>query len=61
VVNDGSTDTTAEVLAEYGDAIRVLTQPNGGPSSTRNLGISEAKGDFPSGLALIYNLVNRVT
>ncbi len=46
VVNDGSTDTTAQVLAEYGNSIRVLTQPNGGLSSARNLGISEAKGEF---------------
>jgi glycosyltransferase involved in cell wall biosynthesis len=46
VVNDGSTDTTAEVLAEYGEAIRVLNQPNGGLSSARNLGIIEAMGEF---------------
>ena len=46
VVNDGSTDTTAEVLAGYEAAIRVLTQPNGGLSSARNLGISEARGEF---------------
>jgi glycosyltransferase involved in cell wall biosynthesis len=46
VVNDGSTDTTAEVLADYGDSIQVLAQPNGGLSSARNLGISEAQGEF---------------
>ncbi len=46
VVNDGSTDATAEVLARYGDVIRVLTQPNGGLSSARNLGISEARGEY---------------
>ncbi len=46
VVNDGSTDTTADVLAGYGGAIRVLTQPNGGLSSARNLGIKEARGEF---------------
>lgn len=46
VVNDGSTDTTAEVLAKYGDTIRVLTQPNGGLSSARNTGIREAQGEF---------------
>jgi glycosyltransferase involved in cell wall biosynthesis len=46
VVNDGSTDTTADVLAEYGDAIQVLTQPNGGLSSARNRGIQEARGEF---------------
>lgn len=46
VVNDGSTDTTAQVLAEYGNSIRVLTQPNGGLSSARNLGIREAHGEL---------------
>ena len=32
VVNDGSTDDTASVLAQYGDRIRVVTQPNRGLS-----------------------------
>lgn len=59
MVNDGSTDNTAEVLAKHGNAIRVLTQPNGGPCRTRSLGISEAKGDFLLSLAIAFNLVNR--
>ncbi|RLQ20386.1 glycosyltransferase [Seongchinamella sediminis] len=46
VVNDGSTDSTAEVLAGYGDAIRVLSQSNGGLCSARNLGIKNARGEF---------------
>ena len=36
VVDDGSTDETPEVLAGYGDRIRVVTQPNGGRSAVRN-------------------------
>lgn len=46
VVDDGSTDATPEVLAGYGDRIRILHQPNGGLSSARNLGIRQARGEF---------------
>lgn len=46
VVNDGSTDTTAEVLASYGDAIRLVDKPNGGLSSARNAGIAAAQGEL---------------
>ena len=44
VVDDGSTDNTSEVLATYGDDIRVLYQENKGVSAARNRGISEAAG-----------------
>ena len=46
VVNDGSTDETPAVLAGYGDAIRVVDQPNGGLSNARNSGIREARGEY---------------
>ncbi|MBI3154315.1 MAG: glycosyltransferase family 2 protein [Burkholderiales bacterium] len=46
VVDDGSTDDTAEVLASYGDAVRVLRQRNGGMSSARNAGIRAARGEL---------------
>lgn len=46
VVNDGSIDDTASVLARYGDAVRVIDQPNGGMSSARNAGIRAARGEF---------------
>jgi glycosyltransferase involved in cell wall biosynthesis len=46
VVNDGSTDDTAAVLAGYGEAIRVIDQPNGGMSNARNAGIRAARGEF---------------
>lgn len=46
VVNDGSTDETASVLAGYGETIRVVNQVNGGLSNARNSGIREARGEF---------------
>jgi glycosyltransferase involved in cell wall biosynthesis len=46
VVNDGSTDDTAAVLASYGPAIRMIDQPNGGMSNARNAGIRAARGEF---------------
>ena len=45
VVNDGSTDDTATVLAGYGDRIRVVTQQNAGLSAARNAGIAAATLD----------------
>ena len=46
VVDDGSLDDTAAILAGYGDAIQVISKPNGGLSSARNAGISSAQGAF---------------
>lgn len=46
VVNDGSSDNTLEVLATYGNKIRVVSQPNGGLSAARNAGIRAATCDW---------------
>lgn len=50
VIDDGSTDETPEVIIqlkiEYGAQARFIRKENGGPSSTRNLGIQETTGDF---------------
>ena len=42
VVDDGSTDNTADIAARYG--ARVLRQANSGPAVARNKGIAEARG-----------------
>ena len=48
VVNDGSTDNTADVLARYDDNPRVHCheQANAGQTSAKNRGIREARGEF---------------
>ena len=43
VVNDGSTDNTAEVVARY-SRVRLITQTNAGPAAARNRGALEAQG-----------------
>lgn len=45
VVDDGSTDGTAEVAAQFKDSIRYIYQSNSGPAAARNRGIKIAKGD----------------
>jgi glycosyltransferase involved in cell wall biosynthesis len=46
VVDDGSTDNTSDVLASYGEDVRVLFQENKGVSAARNRGVAEASGQF---------------
>jgi glycosyltransferase involved in cell wall biosynthesis len=49
VVDDGSTDNTKELLAEYVNKLnnfKYIYQDNQGRSAARNLGISLAKGDY---------------
>jgi len=46
VVDDGSTDRTPQILAEYGDGIRIVTKRNGGLSSARNAGIHASRSEF---------------
>jgi hypothetical protein len=46
VIDDGSTDGTAEALRQFGDAIRCVRIENSGPASARNAGIGLAKGPF---------------
>ena len=50
VIDDGSTDDTQQMLArlleQHAGRFRVVSKPNGGAASARNLGIDEAAGDF---------------
>jgi len=46
VVDDGSTDSTAEMIKKYNDQIQYSYQENAGPSAARNRGIAEARGDL---------------
>jgi glycosyltransferase involved in cell wall biosynthesis len=44
VVDDGSTDRTAEIAAVHG--VRVHSQPNAGPAAARNAGLALARGEL---------------
>src|SRR5229473_4326167 len=46
VVDDGSTDDTAQRVSKYGSRIKYLQKQNGGQASAFNLGFAHASGDF---------------
>lgn len=46
VVNDGSTDGTASVLAGYGGAIRMVEQENRGLAGARNSGVRASTAEY---------------
>lgn len=49
LVNDGSTDSSAEICRRYADLdprFQLVTIPNGGVSNARNTGIGMAQGDY---------------
>jgi glycosyltransferase involved in cell wall biosynthesis len=46
VVDDGSVDETAAVLAGFGDRIRVIRQSNAGAGAARNRAIDAARGEL---------------
>ena len=46
VVDDGSTDDTAEVLTEFGDRVRVIKQANQGQAGALNAGIATLQGNW---------------
>jgi glycosyltransferase involved in cell wall biosynthesis len=47
IIDDGSTDNTGEVIKSIFDPrIRYFYKQNGGPASARNVGLSNAKGEF---------------
>lgn len=48
VVNDGSTDNSAEIVEQIDDSrIRLIHQANQGVSAARNKGIEKAKFEYP--------------
>lgn len=49
LVNDGSKDGSLAICQEYAakdERIKVIEKPNGGPSSARNRGLDEARGEY---------------
>jgi len=46
VVDDGSTDLSAEIARQHSTGPRVYSQANAGPAAARNSGISHANGEF---------------
>jgi glycosyltransferase involved in cell wall biosynthesis len=46
VVDDGSTDHTAEIARSFGNRVRCIAQPNAGASAARNTGIQAAQGEY---------------
>jgi glycosyltransferase involved in cell wall biosynthesis len=46
IVDDGSTDATAEIAARLGPGVVYLHQPNAGPSVARNTGIFAARSEW---------------
>lgn len=46
VVDDGSTDDTAKVVAQFGDSVKYIWQENAGVSVARNRGVAESCGEL---------------
>ena len=71
IVNDGSTDSSMDIVSAYKDKrIQIINKKNEGVSTARNLGIKKAKGDFiafldaddiwyPNHLEDLKNLIER--
>src|SRR5271154_2725993 len=45
VVDDGSTDDTAEIVRRFEPQVRLIRKANGGQASAFNAGIAEARGE----------------
>lgn len=46
VVDDGSTDQSAQIAQRYGAAVELVRQPNAGGAQARNRGVALAHGDL---------------
>jgi glycosyltransferase involved in cell wall biosynthesis len=51
VIDDGSTDNTADAVAAYGQAVRYFYNTNAGASAAQNRGIEVARGEWVAILA----------
>lgn len=70
VVDDGSSDSSAEVVRSNDDSrIRMYSKRNGGPSSARNFGVNKANGEWilfldaddqllPNALCVFANMID---
>ena len=45
IVDDGSTDATADIIGGFVDRVRSVLQPNSGPAAARNRGLQLARGE----------------
>lgn len=45
IIDDGSTDGTAELASDLGDDVRYIYQSNNGPAAARNKGLALARGE----------------
>lgn len=72
VVDDGSTDNSRQIIANYGDKIIPVLKENGGQGSAFNAGFAKSKGEIicfldaddvllPSAIALAASLLRRNT
>lgn len=63
VVNDGSNDETAEIVARY--PVRLISQKNAGPAAARNNGARVARGDViiftDSDCELDYRFIEKIS
>ncbi len=46
VIDDGSTDSSSEIVRTVAPDARVIEQENAGPAAARNRGLSEASGEY---------------
>ena len=53
VVDDGSSDGTADIVAGYAPRVRLIRQQNGGPSVARNRAVRETSSAL---IAFLYFL-----